>query len=106
MAVAGRCLELGIEQAQPGKRLGDIGHAVQKYAEDQGFSTVRELGGHAVGRELRQQPVVLHHRRPGTGIPIVPASPYTIDPMTSFSNPAMRTLPAQRTLATPGSKRS
>ncbi len=106
MAVAERCLELGIEQAQPGKRLGDIGHAVQKYAEGQGFSTVRELGGHGVGRELWEEPFVLHHGRPGAGIEIVPGMVFTIEPMINAGKPDIRTLPDQWTITTADGKRS
>src|SRR6266568_2718553 len=58
---AARCLELGIEQARPNKRLGDIGAAIQIYAEAQGFSVVRDLVGHGVGRWLHEDLQVPHY---------------------------------------------
>src|SRR5438874_4573399 len=68
MDVAQRCLELGIEQARADNRLGDIGAAIQSYAEAQGFSTVREFVGHGVGHSLHEDPQVPHYGRPHTGL--------------------------------------
>ena len=65
--VTWQCLWLGIEQVRPGARLGDIGHAIQTYAEKQGFSIVREFCGHGIGRQFHEEPQVLHYGRPGTG---------------------------------------
>ena len=84
--VALRCLELGIEQARPGKRLGDIGHAIQSYAEANGFSTVRELAGHGVGRALWEEPTVLHFGKAGTGLTIEPGMVFTIEPMITMGS--------------------
>lgn len=76
-----RCLELGIEQARPGNSLGDIGAAIQRYAEAQGFSVVREYTGHGVGRNLHEEPTVLHYGEPGTGRRLRPGMVFTIEPM-------------------------
>jgi methionyl aminopeptidase len=104
--VAARCLELGIEQALPGRHLGDIGAAVQTYAETQGFSTVRELAGHGVGRALWEEPTVLHHGRPGTGLRIEPGMVFTIEPMINAGKPDIRTLADQWTVVTADGSRS
>ncbi len=89
--VTQRCLELGIEQARPGKRLGDIGAAIQQYAEAHGFSVVREYTGHGIGRSLHEpQPTVLHYGTPGTGMPLRPGMVFTIEPMLNAGGPETR----------------
>jgi methionyl aminopeptidase len=104
--VARRCLELGIEQAQPGNRLGDIGAAIQQYAEGQGCSTVRELCGHGVGRELWEEPSVAHYGKPGTGIKIVPGMVFTIEPMINAGTPDILLAADQWTIRTADGARS
>ena len=79
--VARRSMELGIEQARPNKQLGDIGAAIQTYAESQGFSTVREYVGHGVGRSLHEDPQVPHHGHTGTGMRLRPGMVFTVEPM-------------------------
>ncbi len=79
--VTKRCLELGIEQARPGKRLGDIGAAIQQHAEANGFSTVREWYGHGVGHSLHEDPNVPHYGRSGTGLRLQTGMVFTIEPM-------------------------
>jgi methionyl aminopeptidase len=107
MDVTRRCLELGIEQAQPGKRLGDIGHAIQTYAEGQGFSVVRELTGHGVGRSLHEpDPAVFHFGKPGTGMQMRPGMVFTIEPMINAGKPDIRVMPDQWTIRTADGKRS
>ena len=71
----------GIVKVKPGTRLGDIGHAIQTYAENQGFSIVREFCGHGVGRKFHEEPQVLHYGRPGTLEELVPGMIFTIEPM-------------------------
>ncbi len=66
--VAKRCMELGIEQARPGKYLGDIGAAIQEYCEKEGFSTVREYTGHGVGRSLHEEQPMINAGRPETRV--------------------------------------
>jgi methionyl aminopeptidase len=101
MEVTRRCLDLGIEQAQPSKRLGDIGAAIQRYAEGEGFSVVRELAGHGVGRTLHEpEPSVLHFGTPGTGMRIEPGMVFTIEPMINAGQPGIRIMPDQWTIRT------
>ena len=107
MDAAYRCMELGIEQAQPGKRLGDIGAAIQRYAEGQGFSVVRELTGHGVGRSLHEaEPAVFHFGNPGTGMKLVPGMVFTIEPMINIGKPGIRVMPDQWTIRTADGSRS
>ena len=71
----------GIVKVKPGVRLGDIGHAIQTFAENQGYSVVREFCGHGVGRKFHEEPQVLHYGRPGTLEELVPGMIFTIEPM-------------------------
>ncbi len=79
--VAYECLWIGIRMVKPGVRLGDIGHAIQRHAEAQGFSIVREYCGHGIGREFHEEPQVLHYGKPGTGVMLEPGMTFTIEPM-------------------------
>ena len=74
-------LWLGIREVRPGARLGDIGHAIQSFAEAQGYSVVREFTGHGIGREFHTAPSVLHYGRPGSGDLLRPGMTFTIEPM-------------------------
>jgi len=71
----------GIVQVKPGARLGDIGWAIQKFAESHGFSVVREFCGHGIGRVFHEEPQVLHYGKPGTLDELVPGMTFTIEPM-------------------------
>ena len=71
----------GIVRVKPGARLGDIGHAIQTFAESAGFSVVREFCGHGVGRKFHEEPQVLHYGRAGTLDELVPGMIFTIEPM-------------------------
>lgn len=71
----------GIELVKPGARLGDIGHAIQKFAEGHGLSVVREFCGHGIGQTFHEDPQVLHYGRPGTGEVLQPGMTFTIEPM-------------------------
>jgi methionyl aminopeptidase len=71
----------GIAKVRPGIRLGDIGHAIQVFAENAGFSVVREFCGHGIGRKFHEEPQVLHYGRPGTLEELVPGMIFTIEPM-------------------------
>ncbi|MES2956948.1 MAG: type I methionyl aminopeptidase [Pseudomonadota bacterium] len=71
----------GIVKVRPGARLGDIGHAIQTFAENQGFSVVREFCGHGIGQRFHEEPQVLHYGRPGTLEELVPGMVFTIEPM-------------------------
>lgn len=75
------CLYKGIEQAQVGNRLGDVGYTIQSYAESQGFSVVREFAGHGIGPSLHEDPEVLHFGTPGRGLKLREGMVITIEPM-------------------------
>ena len=75
------CLYAGIEQVKPGARLGDIGEAIQKIAEKNHFSVVREYCGHGIGEIFHEEPQVLHYGKKNTGIELVPGMTFTIEPM-------------------------
>lgn len=79
--VAKECLEIGMKAARPFGFVGDIGHAIQKHAEKNGFSVVRDLCGHGVGLEFHEEPEVTHFGRKGTGMLLVPGMVFTIEPM-------------------------
>ena len=71
----------GIRAIRPGARLGDLGHAVQTFVEEQRFSVVREYCGHGIGRVFHEDPQVLHYGRPSTGLELVPGMTITVEPM-------------------------
>lgn len=78
---ARRGLELGIAEVAEGKRLGDIGAAIQEYAEDQGLSVVRDFVGHGIGRKFHEDPQVKHYGKRGTGDRLRAGMTFTIEPM-------------------------
>ena len=71
----------GIEIVKPGATQGDIGHAIQSHVEKEGFSVVRDYCGHGIGREMHEEPQVVHYGRKGTGMHLVPGMTFTIEPM-------------------------
>ncbi len=71
----------GILKVRPGARLGDIGHAIQTFSENAGFSVVREFCGHGIGTTFHEEPQILHYGRPGTLEEMVPGMVFTIEPM-------------------------
>ena len=75
------CLMLGLEQALPGNRLGDISHAIQTHAEKHRYGIVRDFCGHGLGRLFHDSPEVVHAGRPGTGPELKPGMFFTIEPM-------------------------
>jgi methionyl aminopeptidase len=86
------CLMLGIAQARPGNRLGDIAHAIQAHAEAQRYSVVRDFCGHGLGRVFHDAPEVVHAGRPGTGPELRPGMFFTIEPMINIGKPASKIL--------------
>jgi methionyl aminopeptidase len=82
----------GIREVRPGAHLGDIGHAVQRHAESNGFSIVREFCGHGIGRQFHEEPQVLHYGRPGTGLKLQAGMIFTVEPMVNAGRPAIRAL--------------
>ena len=87
-----KSMMLGIEQCRRGNRLGDVGHAIQSYAESNGYSVVREYIGHGVGRQLHEDPEVLHFGKPGRGITLEPGMVITIEPILNSGTRYCRTL--------------
>ena len=75
------CMWLGIDAIKPGGHLGDIGHVIQRHAEKNGFSVVREFCGHGIGQRFHEDPQVLHYGRPGTLERLVPGMIFTVEPM-------------------------
>jgi methionyl aminopeptidase len=71
----------GIRQVKPGATLGDIGHAIQRRAQADGFSIVREYCGHGIGKVYHEEPQVLHYGQPGQGLRLKPGMVFTIEPM-------------------------
>jgi len=90
----------GIQQVAPGKRLGDIGAAIQKLAESSGYSVVREFCGHGIGRGFHEEPQVLHYGRPGTGVELKPGMTFTIEPMINAGRPEIKELADGWTIVT------
>lgn len=84
---ARRCLELGIEQAYVGNTLRAVGAAIQHHAEQAGFSVVREYTGHGLGRNLHEEPTVLHYDEPRNIRKIMAGMVFTIEPMINAGRP-------------------
>jgi methionyl aminopeptidase len=98
--IAYQSMITGIEMVRPGVQLGDIGHAIQRYAEGQGCSVVREYCGHGIGRVFHEDPQVLHYGRPGTGEVLVPGMVFTIEPMINLGRRETKLLPDGWTVVT------
>lgn len=99
-------LQAGIEQAVVGNRLGDIGHAVQTRAEGDGFSVVRDLVGHGIGREPHEEPQVPNFGRPGKGLVLQAGMVLAIEPMVNAGAAGVKTLADRWTVITLDKKRS
>jgi methionyl aminopeptidase len=82
----------GIVRVKPGARLGDIGHSIQTFGENQGYSIVREFCGHGIGRRFHEEPQVLHYGRPGTLDELQPGMTFTIEPMINAGRREIREL--------------
>lgn len=81
MEVTKKSLYIGIEQAKAGNRIGDIGHAIQTYAEGEGFSVVRDFTGHGIGPTIHEDPHIPHFGLPNKGLRLKPGMVITIEPM-------------------------
>ncbi|WP_116653825.1 type I methionyl aminopeptidase [Pelagibacterium sediminicola] len=86
------CLRLGIEAAKPGNTTGDIGAAIQRYAEAERTSVVRDFVGHGIGRLFHDEPNILHFGNPGTGVELKPGMIFTIEPMINLGRPQVKIL--------------
>lgn len=92
MEVTRQSLKLGIEQVKPGNRLGDIGSAIQKHCEQNGFAVVRDLVGHGVGLKLHEDPAVPNYGKSGQGILLREGMTLAIEPMVNTGTWRVRTL--------------
>jgi methionyl aminopeptidase len=100
MQVGEESLRRGIAQARPGNYIGDIGHAVQTWAEGAGFSVVRDLVGHGIGERLHEEPQVPNYGRSGTGLPLQAGMVLAIEPMVNMGDWKVVTLSDQWTVVT------
>ena len=90
----------GIRTVRPGATLGDIGHAIQSFAESQRFSVVREYCGHGIGRIYHEDPQVLHYGQQGAGLKLKEGMTFTIEPMINAGRRHVRLLPDGWTVVT------
>ncbi len=97
---AQECLYLGIDMVKPGVKLGDIGYAIQKHAEKNRFSIVREYCGHGIGKYFHEEPQVMHYGTPDTGVELKPGMTFTIEPMVNVGKRHVKLLPDQWTVVT------
>jgi methionyl aminopeptidase len=99
--VAEEAFRAGLQAAgEPGKRIGDISHAVQEVVEKNGFSVVREFCGHGIGRKFHEDPQVLHYGKAGSGVELLAGMIFTIEPMINAGKAAISELPDGWTIIT------
>ena len=94
----------GIEAAQAGNRIGDIGAAVQRYVEERGYSVVRQFVGHGVGTDLHEDPSVPNYGTPGRGPRLMPGMTIAIEPMITMGTYEVKILPDKWTTVTADGK--
>ena len=92
VSVASECLKRGISMVKPGNTVGDIGWAIQAFAEEQGCSVVRDFVGHGVGFEFHESPQIPHFGQKGQGIRLIPGMVFTIEPMINLGNKELKIL--------------
>ena len=92
VSVARECLQRGISMVKPGNTIGDIGWAIQSYAEEQGCSVVRDFVGHGVGFEFHESPQVPHFGQKRQGVRLIPGMVFTIEPMINLGNHELKIL--------------
>jgi methionyl aminopeptidase len=95
-----RSLDLAIEAAQAGARMGDIGAAVQEVVEGEGFSIVREFVGHGIGTRLHEEPQVPNWGKRGSGMKLKPGMVFAIEPMVNIGNASVKVLADKWTAVT------
>lgn len=98
--VSRACLRAGLSMVRPGKRIGDIGWAIQRYAEGHGCSVVREFVGHGVGIDFHESPQIPHYGQKGKGIILVPGMTFTVEPMINLGRKELHILPDRWTAVT------
>ncbi|MCG3768918.1 MAG: Methionine aminopeptidase [Nitrosomonadaceae bacterium] len=90
----------GIDEIKPGKYLGDVGHAIQSFAEGKGCSIVKEFCGHGIGAKFHEEPQVLHYGRIGTGLQLKAGMIFTVEPMVNAGKAPIRQLADGWTIVT------
>jgi len=100
------CMYKGIEIVKPGVTLGDIGHVIQKHAESNYYSVVREYCGHGIGKVFHEEPQVMHYGKPGKGMAIKEGMTFTIEPMINQGKRHSKLLPDGWTVVTKDHKLS
>ncbi|MBN1106457.1 MAG: type I methionyl aminopeptidase [Deltaproteobacteria bacterium] len=100
VTVARKSLKAGLEVVRAGNKIGDIGWAIQSYAEGQGCSVVREFVGHGVGFQFHEPPQVPHYGEKGKGLMLVPGMVFTIEPMINAGKKDLHILPDDWTAVT------
>lgn len=98
--VTQECMYLGIQAVKPGARFGDIGASIQKHAEANRFTVVREYCGHGIGKIFHEAPNVLHYGKPGTGEVLKAGMIFTIEPMINAGKREVKLLPDGWTVVT------
>jgi len=98
--VAREAMWLGIQELAPGKRLGDIGEAIQKHVESHRYSVVREYCGHGIGKMFHEDPQVLHYGKRDTGMELREGMTLTVEPMVNAGKAGVRLLPDGWTVVT------
>jgi len=98
--IAKKSLYIGINMVKPGVHLGDIGHAIQTFAEAQFCSVVREYCGHGIGEKFHEEPQVLHYGKAGTGVVLKEGMTFTIEPMINTGKRHVKQLPDKWTVVT------
>ena len=91
---------VGIKKVKEGAFLGDVGHAIQTYAESKGFSVVREFCGHGIGKVFHDEPQVLHYGAPSTGLKLIAGMIFTIEPMINAGKRDIKMMPDGWTVVT------
>lgn len=106
MKITEECLYHGIEQMHPDNHLSDLSRAIQTHAESNGFSLVKEFGGHGIGRSLHEDPMVLNYVTNGRGIKLRPGLVLAIEPMVNTGTDSVKILPDGWTVVTADGKPS
>jgi methionyl aminopeptidase len=95
-----QAMTIGLDIVKPGIRLGDIGHAIQSFAESHHCAIVREYCGHGIGRDFHEEPQILHYGKPNTGMVLQPGMTFTIEPMVNAGKRHVKLLPDDWTVVT------
>jgi methionyl aminopeptidase len=95
-----KAMWLGINQVKPDATLGDIGYAIQSFAEKNGFSIVREFCGHGIGTKFHTEPQILHYGRPGQGLKLKTGMIFTVEPMINAGKRDIKQMPDGWTIVT------